>query len=96
MKLTEQQARDVWDVLVRTCGADTVSSGHGWESFSRYVMGDHPWHEFRFCGSLGFGGKLHINGGMRVSCYAEDATPERRRKIRLANERLAVLWESFQ
>lgn len=97
MRLTEQQAWDAWTVLAKTCGAETHSSGHGWESFRRYVTDDHPWHEFRFCGSLGFGGKLYINHGrVFVACYPEDRTPERERRIKLANARLVALCESFE
>lgn len=53
--------------------------------------------EYRFCGSLGFGGKIWAEGSprvgwtFRVSCYPEDRTPDRDRWIAKANERLAVI-----
>jgi hypothetical protein len=92
VRLSEKQAEDVWSILATACGAESKSSGHGWESFRRYVTDDHPWHEFRFCGSLGSGGKLYVNHGrIFVACYPEDRTPERERRIKLANARLEAL-----
>lgn len=94
-KLTEEFAREVWDILVKTCGAQTDSSGHGWLSFKSYVTDEHSWHEFRFMGVLGFGGKLYINrASIHVACYPEDRNPERDRRIKLANEKLAALCAS--
>jgi len=47
--------------------------------------------EYRFCGSLGFGGKLrwHNNDVPYVDCYKEDETPERNLKIKTINEILS-------
>ena len=88
--------RDVWQVLVEECGAsEERGSGHGFDSFYRYMIEDHDWWEFRFMGTLAFGGKfhrtrwLHQPDQMRVSCYPEDRTPERVRAITGANDRLA-------
>jgi hypothetical protein len=87
---------EAWTVLVNTCGAQSDSSGHGWESFRRYVTTEHPWHEFRFCGALGFGGKLHLSqSSVVVSRYPEDSTPERDRRVRLANEKLSALVDGW-
>lgn len=48
--------------------------------------------EFRFCGSLGFGGKFWRNmGRWYVNCYREDATEERQRIIQRVNEKLERL-----
>lgn len=54
-------------------------------------------HEFRFCGSLGFGGKFYNNGNNDntpyVGCYPQDETQERKAKIARANERIAQLFK---
>lgn len=56
-----------------------------------------PWGEWRFCGNLGFGGKLyfstypHRNPDLYVDCYPEDNTPERAALIQKVNLRLAEL-----
>lgn len=66
--------------------------------------------EFRFIGALGFGGKFHLHGRhfllgrdphlttdyrCYVSCYPEDATPERQEMIERANERLSALADEY-
>lgn len=50
--------------------------------------------EYRFIGSLGFGGKFRNDGGgWRVDCYREDETEERLRAIETTNAALKGLWE---
>ena len=57
-----------------------------------YVMANEDCREYRFQGSLGFGGKLYNERGrLRVSCYPEDETPERRIVIDKTNQRLKGL-----
>jgi hypothetical protein len=69
--------------------------GGFYDGFERYVTTPNQWgHEWRFGGTLGFGGKLHVNSlgsGLRVSCYPEDETPERRDAIDRVNAELARL-----
>lgn len=90
--LTEDQARAVFAVLAKTCGAEPGSSGHGEEEFVRYLTEEHDSHEFRFCGKLGFGGKLYFTGErLYVGCYREDETPATKRMITVANKKLAAL-----
>lgn len=50
--------------------------------------------EYRFCGELGFGGKLYLEEryAPRVGCYKEDDTPERLKMIAAANKELEKLW----
>jgi len=51
--------------------------------------------EYRFCGSLGFGGKFWDNAGRwYVTCYSEDETPARLTAIDATNTALAALRES--
>lgn len=48
--------------------------------------------EYRFQGSLGFGGKVWSSSGrVYVNCYPEHMTDERRVMIERANERLAAV-----
>lgn len=79
----------VWAILVEECGADPAM----WGQFKAVWP---KCGEFRFQGSLGFGGKLYhsSNGHDRVDCYPEDATPERRTAIVRANARLRELAEA--
>jgi len=92
--------REVWDVLVEECGAsEDPQAGHGFIAFAHY-FGDrsdlHELKEFRFMGSLGFGGKVwhqpHAQPPIDVNYYAEDESPDRRAAAQRANERLARLF----
>lgn len=77
-----ETANAIYDICVKTCGA---SEGHR-DQFVDYLTEEHDRYEFRFCGKLGFGGKLyHSRSGTYVSCYSEDETPERRAMIEKAN-----------
>lgn len=54
-----------------------------------------PLVEWRFCGTLGFGGKVWRNNGkMYVSCYSEDSTPEREATIAKVNTLLNAILPS--
>ena len=58
---------EIWAILVRYCGA----SEDGLNEFRRTVLLNKSDRlEYRFQGSLGFGGKLWINPyEVRVTCY---------------------------
>lgn len=59
MKLTTEQANAIYDILVREAGADNRASRR--EMFvaaATKVTGN---LEYRFCGALGFGGKIWIS-----------------------------------
>jgi len=61
-------AGDIWDILVATCGAAADDK----ECFVGIVPEEHMRRlEYRFCGDLGFGGKVYIDNPPRVSCYPE-------------------------
>lgn len=87
-------ARRVWGILVNHAGA--VDTDSNWVSFRQWFDkafakgGD----EYRFIGSLGFGGKfwLHHRDGMYVTCYREDETPERLATIEDTNRCLGIVW----
>jgi hypothetical protein len=88
--LTEDEANAIYDVLVRHAGAFGDERRHFVQ-----VQTDKPCTEFRFRGSLGFGGKFRrARDRWYVDCYEEDMTPERDRAIRLANAALDGLRAS--
>lgn len=78
----------IYDILVAEAGA----SERGREHFIRSFMDDAP-REYRFQGALGFGGKFWRQP-FRISCYAEDETPERIAMIDRVNGMLKDLEES--
>lgn len=55
--------------------------------FLTHQLGDEPCPEYRFQGSLGFGGKLVYDRsrGFTVTCYPEDETPERKELLKKVN-----------
>ena len=68
--LSVDDANAVWGVLVELAGAGEADR----HAFVRYLTDDTAFpHEWRFCGLLGFGGKLHTNHypAVSVSCYRE-------------------------
>jgi hypothetical protein len=79
-------ANDIFDILVETCDAS-----EGWRANFLRIMTT-GCEEYRFQGSLGFGGKLYNNSGkLYVDCYPEDLTDVRQQAIDLANSRLKAL-----
>lgn len=68
------------------------------ESFLDYAIdwrNNHYWQtrEFRFCGSLGMGGKIYLDPeGYRVGCYSEDLTNARRLACQRVNQQLCALF----
>lgn len=91
----ERFADDIWDVLEEECGAARAGEARQRGIFRRYLLGQLEsggLAEFRFMGSLGWGGKVYVDRTTcRVGCYSEDETPERRKAIDSANARLAAL-----
>lgn len=94
MKLTKFQAEAVWAVLIVVCGAN--QSDEAQADFVHHAQKEQrPPLEYRFQGSLGFGGKIYLENPPRVSCYKEDETSDENRKIKNANRLLAaiaMLW----
>lgn len=83
----------VWDdVIVSICGRSPDELDR--ESFVRaHCNPIHPATEWRFSGSLGFGGKFWCQSKLQcdVNCYPEDETPERLETMKKANEALKAL-----
>jgi hypothetical protein len=85
--VTEQQADAAYDVLVNVCGArEEERVGFVWH----HAKAEPPCREWRFCGSLGFGGK-YLSYENRVDCYIKDASRARHATIKRANDALAEL-----
>jgi hypothetical protein len=82
-------ANAIWDILEAICDAPQV----GREAFVTHVT-QTGLTEYRFGGSLGSGGKVW-NHWFRVTCYREDDTPERRKAMERANERLGKLYRKW-
>lgn len=90
MKLTEPQADVVWLALVFVCGACRDER----DVFVHLAQETDPL-EYRFQSDLGFGGKVYLESPPRVTCYKENETAARNRKIENVNELLraiAKLW----
>ena len=87
--MNEVQANAVYDILVQHAGANNDQRDREWFI---YVHKD-TCREYRFQGSLGFGGKLYVEpDGWRVSCYPDDRTPRRQAIIDATNGALAELY----
>lgn len=101
--LTKEQANAIWDILVDRAGAH--------ESNRDYFVSHQSIQycpEFRFMGSLGFGGKFWRNTGRRsddtygevwyVNAYSEDVArwPDMQTSIDIANLALEKLRLSYE
>ena len=90
--VSQATAEAIYRVLVDVCAAP--DEGYIGTAFVRYMTGDGPSlpKEWRFRGSLGFGGKLLLNGNRdgfpHVTCYPEDETPDRAAIMERANKAL--------
>lgn len=91
--MTEERANRVYDVLVRLAGARDDDD----DRLMFVHIQTREWcTEYRFMGSLGFGGKFWrtpdgFGERWRIDCYREDETPGRRRIIDETNEALEQL-----
>lgn len=91
--LTSDEAANVYSILVEECGASARAEEQ--LSFAIYMTDEFPIKEWRFQGTLGFGGKCRVNSNHNypyVTCYPEDETPARLAAIERANARLAALF----
>lgn len=93
-KLDRLTLSAIYDILVRVCGA----SGHAQDReaflWAAYEWGPSMTFEWRFQGSLGFGGKvwLYNSDVPYVNCYPEDSNPSREQSVKKANEELTELF----
>lgn len=93
--LDKQYALDVLLILRDEVGApDDPDTTWGFLSYMTTPRGGLETHsrEWRFQGSLGFGGKLYVNSGrVYVGYYPEDRTAERDAAVERANARIVAL-----
>ncbi len=76
--MKEALARLVYNVLESHCGAEEDDRGQFTSWFTMLESSMLP-SEYRFCGNLGFGGKLYVeHEGLRVGMYPEHETGARR------------------
>jgi hypothetical protein len=79
-------ASAIWDLLIREAGA----SEHQRLEFLQLATSGLT--EFRFQGTLGFGGKFYgTRDKWRIACYREDETPERLAVIKVVNGELEIM-----
>jgi hypothetical protein len=80
----------IFDILVKEAGANESSR----EEFLHWFATEGS--EFRFGGSLGFGGKFwRFSHRLFVNCYKEDLTSERQKVIDQVNKQLNELVDNF-
>jgi hypothetical protein len=85
IELDEQVKGQIFDTFVKHAGAPEDLRAQFMHHWPRCI-------EFRFQGSLGFGGKVWSNGGtVYVNCYREDETPEMLEMMALVNTKLSQL-----
>lgn len=87
---------EVWDILVEYAGASEKINDK--DSFVyASIQIEHPYHEYRFCGNLGFGGKFwRTSGQFYISCYPEDETVSSLETISKVNKTLRELAEKYK
>lgn len=82
----------IWEILVRHAGQREDNRER--LDFIRCLtqQWDSQNVEWRFCGALGFGGKLYYNNnGLYVNCYTEDLNPKREQILQTTNSALRML-----
>ena len=91
-EIRQELANQIYDILIEFAGV-VVDYLAPRDSFVRWFVEDSRYSkEFRFQGSLGFGGKFWRNNDrLYVNCYSEDETPERMRVIERVNDALSSL-----
>lgn len=93
VKLTVEQANEVYNLLVREAGA----SEYYRDNFIEYLTEEDWSHEYRFMGIYGFGGKLRLNQrGLSADYYQENRTNELDRKMNALNNALTKMWHCYK
>jgi hypothetical protein len=92
--LEESIADRIWTVLVQEAGASERD-----RAAFVYHQTHHFVTEYRFCGNLGFGGKIWRGSSYQspvyVTCYGEDENTKRTKAIENTNRKLKELFESL-
>lgn len=89
----DKEADAIYDVLVQHAGA--VDSENMRQQFQAFYARRFEAREFRFCGALGFGGKIWFNKYQApyVSCYAEDKSTKKEKIVQATNAALIKFCE---
>lgn len=92
-KYDKATLRAIYDILIRTCGAYDSADAYTQFIFAADQFSAPYSFEYRFQGSLGFGGKVWLYNGdyPYVNCYREDETRERNKAMVQANQYLRNL-----
>jgi len=93
--VTHEQADAVYAILAEECGANDQAFHGERASFVRYMTDEESSKEYRFQGSLGFGGKCRITSNHPipyVDFYPEDHSVARENMADRANARIAELF----
>lgn len=91
--MSEKLLNRIYDILVQVCGAaedyrDGFVMLHQRENFPT---------EWRFIGTLGFGGKFwRKRDAFSVTCYSEDETRARLKTMKEANQQLKQVYADSQ
>lgn len=94
--ITEEAANEIYDALIEHAGCYKPVKGRRDPYRGAFVRDatEGFWTEYRFQGSLGFGGKVwNRHDRWDVNCYHEDETPARTAAIEATNEALAVIFQ---
>jgi len=88
--MTQERANTIFDILIKY--------GNATESLRddfvyKHTIAINICKEYRFQGSLGFGGKYYSEKN-KVGCYKEDETPGRLKLINFINEKLKEMDEN--
>lgn len=93
VRINEEIAQAIYAILMEECGAPEVYRDNFIHAFGKQNRQPTEW---RFCGTLGFGGKFWQNAGKwYVNAYAEDLTPVREKAMEAANRRLNELARAY-
>ena len=96
--LTPAEAGTIYDVLTELAGAvDDKWEKHSFVAYVSKANSSQIFVEWRFCGSLGFGGKLYFDGYRipRIGCYREHETPARLATIAQVNACFAEMFAAL-
>lgn len=92
MIYTENQANQIYDILVKLGGASESERLSFIYNLCVEKRSQLPL-QWRFQGHFGFGGKYYVGQNI-VSCYREELTPEKEQLIDKMNKELKKIFEN--
>lgn len=92
MHLTDEQANELYDLLVAECGASKDQQDR--ETFVQQINST---TEYRCCFKFGFGGKIYrTSDRLYIGAYPEDLTPQLLKALQVANDTLKTVQERWK